>query len=269
MVPTLTIILSAHRSRWYQLHEDSECINGGTNSWETYFGSYDSLWEGLTGDATDGWVPDYSTKKAQKFIDFSQDRDILGNPRLLFTTVDRGAFETWRVADNAVNATEVTNETETADDDADGRADCPVKNYGGHTYPHVGSVVYIGENASLLVKTGNFPSELSALVPSYLLLKKGASFYGQGNFIRVPYVATEHAFAANQQYALFSLPYDWDKANVISLSADGNHDALTQNNESSVITRQQSYNGSQRAQWGSSFHVTDSPYWAPPTRVTS
>ena len=246
---------------WYQLHEDSECINGGTNSWETYFGSYDSLWEGLTGDATDGWVPDYSTKKAQKFIDFSQDRDILGNPRLLFTTVDRGAFETWRVADNAVNATEVTNETETADDDADGRADCPVKNYGGHTYPHVGSVVYIGENASLLVKTGNFPSELSALVPSYLLLKKGASFYGQGNFIRVPYVATEHAFAANQQYALFSLPYDWDKANVISLSADGNHDALTQNNESSVITRQQSYNGSQRAQWGSSFHVTDSPYW--------
>ena len=246
---------------WYQLHEDSECINGGTNSWETYFGSYDSLWEGLTGDATDGWVPDYSTKKAQKFIDFSQDRDILGNPRLLFTTVDRGAFETWRVADNAVNATEVTNETETTDDDADGRADCPVKNYGGHTYPHVGSVVYIGENASLLVKTGNFPSELSALVPGYLLLKKGASFYGQGNFIRVPYVATEHAFAANQQYALFSLPYDWDKANVISLSADGSHDALTQNNESSVITRQQSYNGSQRAQWGSSFHVTDSPYW--------
>lgn len=246
---------------WYQLHEDSECINGGTNSWDTYFGSYDSLWEGLTGDGTDGWVPDYSTKKAQKFIDFSQDRDILGNPRLLFTTVDRGAFETWRVADNAVNATEVTNETETADADGDGRVDCPIKNYGGHTYPHVGSVVYIGENASLLVKTGNFPSELSALVPGYLLLKKGASFYGQGNFIRVPYVATEHAFAANQQYALFSLPYDWDKANVISLSADGNHDALTQNNESSVITRQQSYNGSQRAQWGSSFHVTDSPYW--------
>jgi hypothetical protein len=60
---------------------------------------------------------------------------------------------------------------------------------------------------------------------------------------------------------LFSLPYDWDKANVISLSADGSIYALTQNNESSVITRQQSYNGSQRAQWGSSFHVTDSPYW--------
>ena len=249
---------------WYQLHEESECINGGTNDWSTYFSNYSNLWEGLRGNADDGWIGSNASSKdktAQKFIDFTQDRDILGNPRLLFQTVDRGAFETWRIADDATHATEVTNETDTADDDGDGRADSPVMNYGGHTYPHVGSVVYIGENASMLVKADNFTSGLNAMVPGYLLLKKGASFYGQGNHIRVPYVATEHAFGANQQYALFSLPYDWDKSNVVSLGTDTDADALTQTDRSSVIGSQQSYDGSQRAQWGSNFHVTDSPYW--------
>lgn len=238
---------------WYQLHENSECINGGTNAWSTYFDSYSSLWEGLQGNSTDGLVPNAGSHTAQKFIDFTQDRDILGNPRLLFSTVDRGAFETWRIADNASNAVEVTNET----DDATS----PILNYGGHAFPHVGSVVYIGENASLLVKADNFSSELNAMVPGYLLLKKGASLYGQGNYIRVPYVATEHDFAADQQYALFSLPYDWDKTNIISLTANTSADALTQTDMSSHIVRQQRYDGSQRAQWGSAFHVTDSPYW--------
>ena len=248
---------------WYQLHENSECINSGTNDWSTYFSTYSTLWEGLTGNGSvdNPSVPGSGSHTTQKFIDFTQDRDILGNPRLLFTTVDRGAFETWRIDDNATEATEVTNETETTDADSDGRVDCPIKNYGGHCFPHVGSVVYIGENASMLVRPGNFTSELSALVPGYLLLKKGASFYGQGNFIRVPYVATEHGFAADQQYALFSLPYDWEKANIVSLTTDIDADALTQNNKSNVIVRQQSYDGGQRAQWGSNFHVTDSPYW--------
>lgn len=254
-------IFGTQEPLWYQLHENSECVNGGTNDWSTYFDTYGTLWEGLTGNAEDGWVPEYGSKKAQKFIDFSQDRDILGNPRQLFSTVDRGAFETWRIADNNVNAIEVTNETETTDSDGDGYADCPIKNYGGHTYPHVGSVVYIGENASMLVRPDNFTSELHALVPGYLLLKKGASLYGQGNHIRVPYIATEHAFAANQQYALFSLPYDWDKANIVTLTSNATNDALIQNSKSSAIIRQQSYDGSQRAQWGGSFHVTDSPYW--------
>lgn len=250
---------------WYQLHEDSECINGGTNEWTSYFEGYSTLWESLKGNAEDGWIGSNTAgnndMKAQKFIDFTQDRDILGNPRLLFNTVDRGAFETWRITDNATDATELTNETETTDANSDGLVDSPIKNYGGHTFPHVGSVVYIGENASLLVKAGNFNSELNAIVPGYLLLKKGASFYGQGNHIRVPYVATEHAFAANQQYALFSLPYDWDKANVISLTANTSTDALTQTDKSGVISGHQAYDGNQRSQWGSSFNITNSPYW--------
>lgn len=99
---------------WYQLHENSECIDGGTNDWSSYFDSYSTLWEGLTGNATDGYVPGYSDHTAQQFIDFTQDCDILGNPRLLFTTVDRSAFETWRIADNTPTAVEVTNATDAA-----------------------------------------------------------------------------------------------------------------------------------------------------------
>ena len=250
---------------WYQLHELSECINGGTNSWTSYFGNsgndFTTLWEGLTGDDTDGWVSGYSTKTAQKFIDFTQDRDIIGNPRLLFSTVDRGAFETWSVPTST--AVEVTNETETTDADSDGRPDCPVTHYGGHLYPHVGSVTYVGENGSLCLKADNFNSAEKALDPGFLLLKKGASLYGQGNHLRLPYVAVERDFnATTNPWVLFSLPFNWQQANISSVAAAaGGTDGITQTLKNESITGIHYYDGAKRAEWDYLFQIANSPCW--------
>ena len=61
------------------------------------------------------------------YVNLSTDRDILGNPRTLGDAVDMGCFETWSIADGeSSNATATDNR-----------------------YPHEGSVVYIGKNASL------------------------------------------------------------------------------------------------------------------------
>lgn len=255
-----TFPFGERRPLWYQLHEQSACINGGTNSWGDYFSTYANLWEGLRGNATDGWIGTNETTPdptAQRFIDFGQDRDVLGNPRLLFTTVDRGAFETWRIAGST--ATLVTNETETTDADSDGRPDCPITNYGGHRYPHVGSVTYIGQDASLCVKPNNFTAPQYALTPGYLLVEQGGSLYGQGNHIRVPYVAVERNFAADQQYALVSLPFPWQTAHVTSVKpASGDALAATL---TTAIEQSQYYDGAQRAQWNYTFRTADSPCW--------
>lgn len=255
-----TFPFGERRPLWYQLHEQSACINGGTNSWSDYFSTYANLWEGLCGNATDGWIGTNETTPdptAQRFIDFGQDRDVLGNPRLLFTTVDHGAFETWRIAGST--ATLVTNETETTDADSDGRPDCPITNYGGHRYPHVGSVTYIGQDASLCVKPNNFTAPQYALTPGYLLVEQGGSLYGQGNHIRVPYVAVERNFAADQQYALVSMPFPWQTAHVTSVKpASGDALAATL---TTAIEQSQYYDGAQRAQWNYTFRTADSPCW--------
>ena len=235
---------------WYQLHEGSECINTGTNDWQTYFPAYGSLWDGLTGDDDDGWVPDYMSQSAQKFIDFTQDRDVLGNPRKLFATVDKGAFETWRITDNAV--IEATSET---DDPL-----CPVTNFGGHLYPHTGSVTYIGENATFCLNAGDFATQATAVSPGYLLLKKGASLYGQGNHIRVPYVAVERSLGTDS-WNLFSLPYDWKRANIVSVNYNSSTDAITEILRYDAINSIQAYDGARRAEWNYDFQTVDSPCW--------
>ena len=250
-----------HRPYWYQLHEQSAAINGGTNSWSSYFADYADLWEGLTGVGEgEGYeITGHSIHTAQKFIDFAQDRDVLGNPRLLRATVDQGAFETWRIEDDA--AVEVHDQTDAAAS--------PVSNYGGHLYPHLGSVVYLGSNAALVVRPDNFTTVDKALVPAYVLLREGASLYGQGNHLRLPYVATERSFAADQQYALFSLPYDWSRTQVVSTSYASAGDALSQTDRSAAITATQRYDGSRRAQWDYAFHTADSPCWTDADATTA
>ena len=227
------------RPLWYQLHERSECINGGNNTWSDYFSGFSSLKEGLTGAGV--------TDAGQKFIDFSQDRDVLGNPRMLFSTVDQGAFETWNITGNIL----ATNETDAAS--------CPVTNYGGHKYPHVGSVTYIGENANLCVKPGNFTSHEQALTVGYLLVKKGGSLYGQGNHVRFSYLAVERDFD-DSDYVLFSLPYDWQQANVTTTAYTEGTDELTQTLKNDAFSTKY-YDGAMRAAWDYEFHSEDSPCW--------
>ena len=174
------------------------------------------------------------------FVDLANDRDILGNPRTLGGTVDMGCFETWSIADG-------DSRYATAD---------------GNRYPHEGSVVYIGKDASLSLgstKGGTqiFTSE-NAFMPGYLLLKPGASLYGNGNVIHASYVAAERSFPKDMQYTLMSMPFPYDYSNALTTTpnADG---SLTETKYDIPLGK--TYNGEKRSAWDYSFHDANSECW--------
>ncbi len=123
------------------------------------------------------------------FVNYSTDRDMIGNPRLLTLVpstdsrvhggerlLDRGAFETWKVEDDITTTTE------------------------GHFAPHTGSVVYIAEGKSLICGT--------ELQPGFLLLKDGASLYGNGQNVKVSFVSVEREIQPGG--SVVSLPFEMD-----------------------------------------------------------
>ena len=233
---------AVHHTRWqpywYQLHEQSNEIDAGTV--QTSAGT------GIT--ALSSWLP----AALQPFVNFNQDRDVLGNPRQLRGKVDNGCFETWRVTGDRY----VTNKTNTT---VEGGFPAFTRNYGGHLYPHVGSVVYLDENANMIVnKDGDAPlfTAVNALSPGYVLLKKGASIYGQGNTLRFPYVAAEKEYTG-QQYVLMAFPFEYYVADAVSTSHSGS-DALTQTAEGNSFTAY-TYDGEKRSRWNYNFNDGSDP----------
>lgn len=215
---TLPAFLTGHAPYYYQLHENSLAINKGEN------------------DVT---LPD----RFKAYVDLSNDRDLLGNPRTLGGTVDMGCFETWRIADGENRYADAKN----------------------NRYPHEGSVVYIGKNASLSLgadaSTKIFTGE-NAFMPGYLLLKTGASLYGNGNIIHAAYVAAERSFPKGMQYTLMSLPFPYDYANALTTTTDGNGNI---SEAKYPIPMGKTYNGEKRSAWDYDFHTSDSPCWEPMT----
>ena len=213
-VYTLPAFLTGHAPYYYQLHESSKAINAGTKD-VTLF------------------------DKFKDYVDLSNDRDILGNPRTLGDAVDMGCFETWRITDGQARYATAEN----------------------NHYPHEGSVVYIGKNASLSLgadaSTKIFTGE-NAFMPGYLLLKAGASLYGNGNIIRAAYVAAERSFPKGTQYSLMSMPFPYDYSNALTTATDGNGNILEAKYS---IPKGKTYDGEKRSAWDYDFRTSDSPCW--------
>ena len=173
------------------------------------------------------------------YVNLETDRDILGNPRTLGGTVDMGCFETWSIAEGKSLTATATN----------------------NNYPHEGSVVYIGRNASLgLGAAGGtqiFTGE-NAFMPGYLLLKPGASLYGNVNIVHAAYVAAERSFPKDMQYTLMSMPFPYDYSNALTTTtnADG---SLTETKYDIPLGK--TYNGEKRSAWDYSFHDANSECW--------
>ena len=72
----------SNRNLWYQLHERTTNIEGGKNGT-----SKD------TADKYDG--KSHVSENLQQYVDYTSDRDLLGNPRFIGSNVDNGCFETW------------------------------------------------------------------------------------------------------------------------------------------------------------------------------
>ena len=179
---------------WYQLHEEATYLDAGNNDITTL----------------------------NNFIDYTNDRDILGNKRMFNGKVDMGCFETWNINSNQE------------------------LDY----VPAEGSVVYVQEGANLQLKSGLSQT----FSPGYLLLREGASLYGQGARVELNYVAVEKEMP--QAYSLLSLPYAYDFAHTVTATVD--HGVLT---ETPITSTVYTYDGEARAAHGYHFVTKDSECW--------
>lgn len=240
----------SNRNLWYQLHERTDNIEGGDN--------------GTSGDGKS-----HISSSLQQFVDYTTDRDLLGNPRLIGNNVDKGCFETWS--------------TGTINSPLDIHANTLATSYNGQNYPHEGSVVYLQKGGNLIcdVKSDNSPyfTKDNPLRPGYVLASEGGSLYGQGNTINLRYVSAERTIEG--QYSLFSLPFDMNyktgDADVSSAASavmpfvtTTTYDSNNNVTETAVppFNNRYEYDGEARSNYKYSFAESDSPCWEPLTTAT-
>ena len=238
----------SYRNLWYQLHERSSYIEGGDN--------------GTSKDATTGKYDGKShvSENLQQYVDYTTDRDLLGNPRLIGNNVDKGCFETWWSKGAMTESGSVVPNVLYADADPD--------NYNGQNYPHEGSVVYLQKYGNLIcdVKSDNSPyfTKDNPLRPGYVLASEGGSLYGQGNTIELRYVAAERTIG---QYSLVSLPFDMNYRKVddtmpfVTAVAYDGYNNVVESAVSSVSCYY--YDGLARSNYKYSFAESNSECWKP------
>ena len=248
---TLPDYLTEDKPLSYQLHEHSAYIHAGTD------------------DQALGAV--YASYIADSTIAFRYDRDVLGNPRKIGTGVDMGALETWKVEKKGFR--EVTALTNKVGSEAPVDAHkfyAFLKNYGGNDYPHPGSVVYLMDSAAMSMqyendlpdfvdlKTGLSPF---ALRPGYMLLKSGASFYGNGHTVQMNYLAAEKRFK-NQRYSMTSFPFNYSAEDITVSGYDEDKDSLILLPSPFTFNTYQ-YSGDARSAKDYVFQPTNSSLWHP------
>ena len=234
----------------YQLHEHSAYIHAGT--------------------ADDELEDVYDTYVADSTIAFRYDRDVLGNPRKIGTGVDMGALETWRVEKNTIR--EITARTNKVGPESpvdENKFYAFLENYGGNNYPHQGSVVYLMDSSAMSMQYNTLPDFVDlktglspfALRPGYMLLKPGASFYGNGHTVQMNYVAAEKRFK-NQRYSMTSFPFNYSKEDITVTGYDGVKDSLIlQKSPFNFNTYQ--YAGAARSAKDYVFQTDNSSLWLP------
>ncbi|MDY5006313.1 MAG: hypothetical protein SPF12_08110, partial [Prevotella sp.] len=244
----------SNRNLWYQLHERTTNIEGGEN-----------------GDANDESKYDgksHVSANLKQYVNYTLDRDLLGNPRFIGSNVDNGCFETWS--------------TGTINSPLDIHANTLATSYYGQNYPHEGSVVYLQKNGNLIcdVKSDNSPyfTKDNPLRPGYVLASEGGSLYGQGNTIDLRYVAAERTIEG--QYSLVSLPFDMNyktgDADVSSAASavmpfvtTTTYDSNNNVTETAVAPfSRYEYDGEARSNYKYSFAESNSTCWKPLTTDT-
>ena len=211
----------------YQLNERTDDIDGGT-----------------------------TTDISQYINHAGHDRDLAGNPRVLNGKPDNGCFETWNVPATAADAGQPVSWT---------TADESTITYGTNTaigkyYPAAGSVVYVNEGSSLTVghntesTAAGLPNPFS---PGYLLLKEGASLYGNGKDIQLSYVATERTLG--QGWNLAAVPYALQRTGIerVAYADNGTFTATALTTADSTET----YNGQARAASLYRYYTDGSEFW--------
>ncbi|WP_158215862.1 discoidin domain-containing protein [Prevotella sp. P5-92] len=248
----------SNRNLWYQLHERTTNIEGGDNGTsKDAAGKYDGK--------------SHVSENLKQYVDYTSDRDLLGNPRFLGTRVDKGCFETW--------STGAMTESGTVDPN-DLFVDADPDNYNRQNYPHEGSVVYLQPAGKLVCKnitdgagnvTSHYFTDDNPLRPGYVLSLEGGSLYGQGNTIHLRYVSAERTIEG--QYSLFSLPFDMDYGTddkgVMPFVTTTTYDSNNNVTEKAVAPfSRYEYDGEARSHYKYSFAESNSTCWKQLTTAT-
>lgn len=161
------------------------------------------------------------------------DRDLLGNPRKMNDSVDKGAFEAWRISGDVTLSC-------TSNIGTNGR-----ETYSNLFFPHEGSFVYMAQNSNLILDNSlNTAAHKLAVMPGYLLMHKGASVYTQGNPFMTNKITVEKEVSKYGE--VIALPFDMKyKSGVKRIAADG-----TASVENGSVAR---YNGDRRAMRDNSY----------------
>lgn len=256
----------SNRNLWYQLHERTTNIEGGKNGDANGESKYDGK--------------SHVSENLKRYVDYTSDRDLLGNPRFIGSTVDNGCFETWSTGAMTESGSVVPNDL---------YADADRDNYNSQNYPHEGSVVYLQPAGKLVCKnitdgagnvTSHYFTDVNPLRPGYVLALEGGSLYGQGNTIDLRYVAAERTIEG--QYSLVSLPFDMNyKTGYADVSSAASavmpfvttttYDSNNNNNVTETAVApfyRYEYDGEARSNYKYSFAESNSTCWKPLTTNT-
>lgn len=182
------------------------------------------------------------------YYDFTKDRDLLGNPRLLWGKVDMGCFELWSTWGNETGQLDA-NRTQTS--------------YGGHHYPHEGSVVYL-PGGSLVCKPGDFTAA-NPLRPAFVLISEKSAgnrgkLYGNGNQIELDHVAVDRNISGK---ALVAVPFDWKISDMKQVGLWRSADDIVkiwQDGSNGTVSR---YDSEARSAYNYRAVETNSTLWKP------
>ncbi len=234
----------------FQLHEHSRMINAGTAD-----NALPELFDDYVNDST---------------IAFRYDRDILGNPRKIGTAVDMGALEAWYVAPKSLQTlTTLTNRVghDAPEEQVAQRMYAFLQNYGGNKYPHEGSVVYLMDSSAMSMcyesneDFKDFGDADIVLRPGYVLLKSGASLFGNGHKVQLNYLAAEKRFT-NQRYSMTAFPFNYNVANISVTRYNTSKDSLIILASPFSFSTYQ-YNGVARSAKDYVFQSENSSLWIP------
>ncbi len=246
---TLLAFLTNNTALGFQLHEHSSRINAGV--------------------ADDALPPVFADYVADSTIAFRHDRDLLGNPRKIGGRVDIGAFETWRIEPKTVvELTALTNRETHLESNPALKKCAFLTHYGGNMYPHPGSVCYLMDSSAVTLQYASsetdfvdFNNDTIILSPGYMLLKSGASLFGNGHKVQLNYLAAEKRFT-NQRYSMTAFPFNYNVANISVTHYNTSKDSLIILASPFSFSTYQ-YNGVARSAKDYVFQSENSSLWIP------
>lgn len=175
-----------------------------------------NVYSEVSGDVPTKYVSSDGTYAYHDVVNYNVDKDLLGNPRKVDGKVDYGCYETYAVeSDHTVMAEYSATVLPKIDqDDEEKFALQPEYTLRHEDYPHEGSVIYLRDNATLVLgATYGEENSLGKIgyecLPAHVVVSESANLYGQGNPIKAKFASLDKKVGSNNtQGMVVGLPFE-------------------------------------------------------------